>query len=101
MGEEIEVIEGKLTSESFSYDGKHYVVKDAVCNQFPVSKMPNRWERPIIPIWSHILFYMRMYSTLCPVPQRGSSRNWWFSKQSVKSRVHPWKAWDCRWRHRL
>ena len=40
MGEGIEVIEGMLTSESFSYDGKHYVVKDAVCNPLPVRKMP-------------------------------------------------------------
>ena len=33
-----------LTSESFSYDGKHYVVKDAVCNPLPVRKIPI-WKR--------------------------------------------------------
>ena len=40
MGEGIEVIKGMLSSESFSYDGKHYVLKDAVCNPLPVKKIP-------------------------------------------------------------
>ena len=40
MGEGIEVIKGMLTSESFSYDGKYYVLKDAVCNPLPVKKIP-------------------------------------------------------------
>ena len=40
MGEGIEVIKAMRTTESFSYDGKHYAVKDAVCNPLPLRKMP-------------------------------------------------------------
>ena len=40
MSEGLEVIKGMLSYESFSYEGKYYTVKDAVCNPLPAKKIP-------------------------------------------------------------
>jgi alkanesulfonate monooxygenase SsuD/methylene tetrahydromethanopterin reductase-like flavin-dependent oxidoreductase (luciferase family) len=44
MDEGLTIIKGMLTEERFSYDGRFYEVKDAVCAPKPV-------QRPLPPIW--------------------------------------------------
>lgn len=40
MDEGIRVIKGLLEQEKFSFKGKHYALKDAICNPKPVKKVP-------------------------------------------------------------
>jgi alkanesulfonate monooxygenase SsuD/methylene tetrahydromethanopterin reductase-like flavin-dependent oxidoreductase (luciferase family) len=40
MAEGIEVIQGMLNNESFSYNGKYYKLENAICNPKPLKKIP-------------------------------------------------------------
>ncbi len=40
MAEGLEIIQGMLESEKFSFSGKYYTIRDAICNPKPVKRIP-------------------------------------------------------------
>lgn len=40
MAEGLEIIKGMIEKEKFSFSGKHYTIRDAICNPKPVKRIP-------------------------------------------------------------
>jgi alkanesulfonate monooxygenase SsuD/methylene tetrahydromethanopterin reductase-like flavin-dependent oxidoreductase (luciferase family) len=41
--ETVEIVKGMWTNQAFSYSGRFYMVKDAICNPKPLQKHPKLW----------------------------------------------------------